>query len=208
MKWLWVYVWFIVSLFNFIKIKQFLNPLSRTGDILSQSCNYYFSLYLSMRLFIKWTSSLIWNIRTRQVVMMNKLGYCANFNILIFDWRSQSHYTCLVFHLCIIINFIIMPFRLCICCVFIPNNIAFIFSYLLVIKHLLCLLMVNAVHWLLSQTVEDICVVCVSMEPSPSRSSQRDFSIQLDTEEEWEALILDPKQHVLMRTVSFLKYNT
>ncbi|KAG7333100.1 hypothetical protein KOW79_003235 [Hemibagrus wyckioides] len=40
-----------------------------------------------------------------------------------------------------------------------------------------------------------------SMEPSPSRSSQRDFSIQLDTEEEWEALILDPKQHVLMRTM-------
>ncbi|KAK3548729.1 hypothetical protein QTP70_018467 [Hemibagrus guttatus] len=42
---------------------------------------------------------------------------------------------------------------------------------------------------------------CKSMEPSPSRSSQRDFSIQLDTEEEWESLILDPKQHVLMRTM-------
>ncbi|KAF4072057.1 hypothetical protein AMELA_G00269940 [Ameiurus melas] len=39
------------------------------------------------------------------------------------------------------------------------------------------------------------------MEPSPSRSSQRDFSIQLETEEEWEALILDPKQHLLTRTM-------
>ncbi|KAM9481351.1 uncharacterized protein Hap1MRO34_009065 isoform 1-T1 [Clarias gariepinus] len=40
-----------------------------------------------------------------------------------------------------------------------------------------------------------------SMEPSPSRSPQRDFSIQLETEEEWEALILDPKEHLLMRTM-------
>ncbi|KAL6478553.1 hypothetical protein MHYP_G00119860 [Metynnis hypsauchen] len=38
-----------------------------------------------------------------------------------------------------------------------------------------------------------------SMEPSPSRSSQRDFSIQLETDAEWEALILDPNQHLLMR---------
>ncbi|XP_076845238.1 uncharacterized protein LOC143490391 isoform X4 [Brachyhypopomus gauderio] len=38
-----------------------------------------------------------------------------------------------------------------------------------------------------------------SMEPSPSRSSQRDFSIQLETDEEWEALILDPNQHLVMR---------
>ncbi|XP_072551402.1 uncharacterized protein [Salminus brasiliensis] len=40
-----------------------------------------------------------------------------------------------------------------------------------------------------------------SMDPSPSRSSQRDFSIQLETDEEWEALILDPNQHLLMRKV-------
>ncbi|KAL7878269.1 hypothetical protein AOLI_G00092430 [Acnodon oligacanthus] len=38
-----------------------------------------------------------------------------------------------------------------------------------------------------------------SMESSPSRSSQRDFSIQLDTDAEWEALILDPNQHLVMR---------
>ncbi|XP_060733591.1 golgin subfamily B member 1-like isoform X1 [Tachysurus vachellii] len=40
-----------------------------------------------------------------------------------------------------------------------------------------------------------------SREPSPSRSSVRDFSIRLDTDEEWEALILDPKQHLLIRTM-------
>lgn len=45
------------------------------------------------------------------------------------------------------------------------------------------------------------------MEPSPSRSSQQDFSIHVETEEEWEALILDPKQHLLMHTVSLTKYN-
>ncbi|KAK1785185.1 hypothetical protein P4O66_018598, partial [Electrophorus voltai] len=38
-----------------------------------------------------------------------------------------------------------------------------------------------------------------SMVASPSRSSERDFSIQLETDDEWEALILDPNQHVLMR---------
>ncbi|GAA6087320.1 golgin subfamily B member 1 isoform X1, partial [Tachysurus ichikawai] len=40
-----------------------------------------------------------------------------------------------------------------------------------------------------------------SREPSPSRSSVRDFSIRLDTDEEWEALILDPKQHLVIRTM-------
>ncbi|XP_047678652.1 golgin subfamily B member 1 isoform X2 [Tachysurus fulvidraco] len=41
----------------------------------------------------------------------------------------------------------------------------------------------------------------IKSEPSPSRSSVRDFSIRLDTDEEWEALILDPKQHLLIRTM-------
>uniref|UniRef100_A0AAY4DYI0 Golgin subfamily B member 1-like n=1 Tax=Denticeps clupeoides TaxID=299321 RepID=A0AAY4DYI0_9TELE len=40
-----------------------------------------------------------------------------------------------------------------------------------------------------------------SMDATSSRSSLRDFSIQLETEDEWEALILDPNQHVLMRKV-------
>ncbi|KAM4630604.1 uncharacterized protein ACJ7VT_000293 isoform 1-T1 [Polymixia lowei] len=40
-----------------------------------------------------------------------------------------------------------------------------------------------------------------SVGSSPSRSSQRDFSIQLDTEEEWEALILNPNQPLLTRKV-------
>ncbi|KAF7699220.1 hypothetical protein HF521_003962 [Silurus meridionalis] len=40
-----------------------------------------------------------------------------------------------------------------------------------------------------------------SMEPSPSRTSQRDFSIQLEPEDEWEALILDPTQPLVMRTM-------
>ncbi|XP_031425305.1 golgin subfamily B member 1-like isoform X1 [Clupea harengus] len=38
-----------------------------------------------------------------------------------------------------------------------------------------------------------------SMEARPSGSPQRDFSIQLETDDEWEALILDPNQHVVMR---------
>ncbi|XP_071373320.1 golgin subfamily B member 1 isoform X3 [Centroberyx affinis] len=41
----------------------------------------------------------------------------------------------------------------------------------------------------------------VGSSPSPSRSSQRDFSIQLEAEEEWEALILDPNQPLLTRKV-------
>lgn len=46
-----------------------------------------------------------------------------------------------------------------------------------------------------------VCVTIFSMEARPSGSPQRDFSIQLETDEEWEALILDPNQHVVLRTV-------
>uniref|UniRef100_A0A4W5Q811 Uncharacterized protein n=1 Tax=Hucho hucho TaxID=62062 RepID=A0A4W5Q811_9TELE len=41
-----------------------------------------------------------------------------------------------------------------------------------------------------------------SVDSSPSRMTQRDFSIQLDTEEEWEALILNPNEHLVTRKVS------
>uniref|UniRef100_A0A4W5KC87 Golgin B1 n=1 Tax=Hucho hucho TaxID=62062 RepID=A0A4W5KC87_9TELE len=40
-----------------------------------------------------------------------------------------------------------------------------------------------------------------SVDSSPSRTTQRDFSIQLDTEEEWEALILNPNEHLVTRKV-------
>ncbi|KAL2089073.1 hypothetical protein ACEWY4_015972 [Coilia grayii] len=40
-----------------------------------------------------------------------------------------------------------------------------------------------------------------SLEARPSGSPQRDFSIQLETDDEWEALILDPNQHVVMRKI-------
>ncbi|XP_029624017.1 golgin subfamily B member 1 isoform X1 [Salmo trutta] len=40
-----------------------------------------------------------------------------------------------------------------------------------------------------------------SVDSSPSRTTQRDFSIQLDTEEEWEALILNPNEPLVTRKV-------
>lgn len=40
-----------------------------------------------------------------------------------------------------------------------------------------------------------------SVDSSPSRTAQRDFSIQLDTEEEWEALILNPNEPLVTRKV-------
>ncbi|XP_055769950.1 golgin subfamily B member 1-like isoform X3 [Salvelinus fontinalis] len=40
-----------------------------------------------------------------------------------------------------------------------------------------------------------------SVDSSPSRTTQRDFSIQLDTEEEWEALILNPNEPLFTRKV-------
>ncbi|KAJ7994717.1 hypothetical protein DPEC_G00252380 [Dallia pectoralis] len=40
-----------------------------------------------------------------------------------------------------------------------------------------------------------------SVDSSPSKSSQRDFSIQLDVEEEWEALIMNPNEPLITRKV-------
>ncbi|TSR87316.1 Golgin subfamily B member 1 [Bagarius yarrelli] len=41
----------------------------------------------------------------------------------------------------------------------------------------------------------------VSLLNDRLEEERQDFSIQLETEDEWEALILDPKQHLLMRTM-------